>query len=119
MNANKLQPEQNIDSGKSFRIADSIGYALQSVISKTIIKRDTGNVTLFAFAKGEGLSEHAASFDALVFIVEGKAQITIGGVPHDMQTGEAIIMPANIPHAVQALDDFKMMLVMIKGQLTE
>jgi len=116
MDAKNLKVERNIEKGKAFDIVNSIEYSAQSVVSKTIVKRDTGNVTLFAFAKGEGLSEHSAPFDALVQILDGNALVTIGGVSNDMHTGEAIIMPANIPHAVKAVEDFKMMLVMIKGQ---
>lgn len=106
---------ETIEKGKLFNLDKSVSYAAQSVVSKTVIKRDTGTVTLFAFAKGEGLSTHSAPFDAMVYIVDGSARITIGSTPNDLTAGEAIIMPANIPHAVFASEDFKMMLIMIKG----
>lgn len=115
METNKLKMEQTIEKGKAFNLNNSIAYAAQSVVSKTIIKRDTGTVTLFAFAKDEGLSTHSAPFDALVYVVDGSARITIGENANDLIAGETIIMPAGIPHSVKATEDFKMMLVMIKG----
>jgi quercetin dioxygenase-like cupin family protein len=106
---------ETIERGKAFHLDKSISYAAQSVVSKTVIKRDTGTVTLFAFSTGEGLSTHSAPYDAMVCIVDGSARITIGEDVHELKTGEAIIMPANIPHALHAVENFKMMLVMIKG----
>lgn len=106
---------ETIERGKPFHLDKSIAYAAQAVVSKTVIKRDTGTVTLFAFGKGEGLSTHSAPFDAMVYVVDGSARITIGDVPNELKAGEAIIMPANIPHAVFANENFKMMLIMIKG----
>jgi quercetin dioxygenase-like cupin family protein len=79
------------------------------------MKNQSGNVTLFSFDKGQGLSEHTAPFDALVQIIEGKAEIIIGGAPHLLETGQIIIMPANVSHAVYATERFKMMLTMIRG----
>lgn len=104
-----------IEKAKAFNLDKSVAYAAQAVVSKTVVKRDTGTVTLFAFDKGEGLSTHSAPFDAMVYIVDGSARITIGGAANELGTGEAIIMPANIPHAVFANEKFKMMLIMIKG----
>jgi quercetin dioxygenase-like cupin family protein len=104
-----------IEKSKKFSLHGSIEYAGQAVVSKTVIKRDTGTVTLFAFAKGEGLSTHSAPFDAMVYIVDGSADITIGETQHQLSTGESIIMPAGIPHALHAAENFKMMLIMIKG----
>lgn len=115
MNLGNLKMERIIEKGKPFNLKDSVEYASQSVVSKTVVKRDTGTVTLFAFTREEGLSTHSAPFDALVEVLDGKALITIGDEPHELVAGEAIIMPANVPHAVKALEDFKMMLVMIKG----
>ena len=92
-----------------------IDYQTGSVVSKTIIKRSTGTVTLFAFDKGEGLSEHTTPFDALVYLVDGEAEITIEGKVNIVKKGEMIIMPANKPHALKAKENFKMMLVMIKS----
>lgn len=90
-----------------------IDYQTGSVVSKTIIKKPSGTVTLFAFDKGEGLSEHTTPFDALVYLVDGEAEITIGGKVNLVRKGEMIIMPANKPHALKAKEKFKMMLVMI------
>jgi quercetin dioxygenase-like cupin family protein len=107
--------EKAIEKGEKFIAAESVGYSTQSVISRQVIKNEKGTVTLFAFDKGEGLSEHSAPFDAMVLLLDGKAEITIGGKPNALQAGEAIIMPANIPHALKAVERFKMMLVMIRG----
>jgi quercetin dioxygenase-like cupin family protein len=92
-----------------------IEYQTGSVVSKTIIKKSTGTVTLFAFDKGEGLSEHTAPFDALVNLIEGEAEVIISGKINLVKRGEIIIMPANEPHALKAQEKFKMMLVMIKN----
>lgn len=106
--------EQLINKGEKFAVAESVSYSAQAVVSKAVLKKETGNVTLFAFEKGEGLSEHTAPFDAMVHILDGTAEIKIGGNPHILKAGEAIIMPANIAHALKAIDRFKMMLIMIK-----
>jgi quercetin dioxygenase-like cupin family protein len=92
-----------------------IVYQTGSVVSKTIVKQPTGTVTLFAFDKGEGLSEHATPFDAMVYIIDGEAEITIAGKLNSVKQGEMILMPANQPHALKAKSRFKMMLVMIKS----
>lgn len=84
------------------------------IVSKQIIKQETGNVTLFAFDKDQQLSEHTAPFDALVNILSGTASITINSEKHQLKTGEAVIMPANIPHALYATEPFRMLLTMIK-----
>lgn len=102
--------------GKAFNLKDAVDYAAGSVVSKTLIKRDIGNVTLFAFDSGQGLSEHTAPFDAVVYILDGEAEITIGGQPQNVVAGEMLIMPANIAHALQAKTPFKMLLVMIRGE---
>ena len=91
-------------------------YSEKSVVSKTVINKKTGTVTCFAFDKGEGLSEHTAPFDALVYIIDGKAEIVISGKSYHLQKGEMIIMPADQPHGLNAVERFKMMLVMIKGE---
>ncbi len=90
-------------------------YQQGAVVSKEILKKDTGSVTLFAFDKGQGLSEHTAPFDALVSILDGCAEITIEGVAYQVRAGEIIIMPAHKPHALKAVERFKMMLVMIRS----
>lgn len=92
-----------------------VDYQKKSIVSKVIIKKETGNVTLFAFDKNQELSEHTATFDAFVYVIDGKVEIIINGKSNEMSSGESIIMPANIPHAVKASEKFKMLLVMIKS----
>jgi len=98
-----------------FRLEQSVEYAGQSTVSKMLIKKQTGNITLFAFDTGQSLSEHSAPFDAFVQVTEGRGRILINRQPYDLSVGDCIIMPADIPHAVQAIERFKMMLVMIRG----
>ena len=93
-----------------------LDYSKDAIISKMIIKKEAGNVTLFSFDKGQSLSEHTAPFDALVQVMEGKAEIRIDGVPHEMSEGESIVMPGGVPHAVAAPEKFKMLLTMIKSK---
>jgi quercetin dioxygenase-like cupin family protein len=102
------------EKGFAFSYSNSIDYAPQAVVSKQILKKNTGNISLFAFDKDEGLSEHTAPFDALVHIVEGKADVILGGKSHILEAGQCIIMPANLPHAIKAVEAFKMVLTMIK-----
>ena len=90
-------------------------YSPDAVVSKTVLNKKTGTVTLFSFDKGQGLSEHTAPFDAMVCVLDGVSEITVGGVPKVVKKGEMVIMPANIPHALKATERFKMMLVMIKS----
>ncbi|HYU47513.1 MAG TPA: cupin domain-containing protein [Terriglobales bacterium] len=97
------------------KAADLINYQDGSVVSREIVKKPTGTVTVFAFDEGQGLSEHTAPFDALVQVLEGEAEITIAGKPHRMQGGEMILMPANQPHALKALKRYKMILTMIRS----
>jgi quercetin dioxygenase-like cupin family protein len=104
-----------IEISKSFVPVESIEYANGSVVSKTILKKSTGNITLFAFDMGEGLTEHTSPYEALVQLLDGNAEITIGGTPYNLQTGQSIILPANIPHSLKANEKFKMMLTMIKS----
>jgi quercetin dioxygenase-like cupin family protein len=108
---------EQADSAKgiAFNLESHIEYAAGAVVSKTLIKKEIGNITLFAFDQGQGLSEHTAPFDAVVHILDGKAEITIGGRPQTVSAGEMLIMPANISHALQATEKFKMLLVMIRG----
>jgi quercetin dioxygenase-like cupin family protein len=91
-----------------------VAYQDGSIVSKEIIKKDTGTVTLFTFDKGQGLSEHTTPYDALVHVLDGKAEITISGEPFTVKKGEMVIMPANEPHALKAKERFKMLLVMVK-----
>lgn len=100
---------------KIFKLNDAINYSERSVVSKTIIKKPSGTVTLFAFDAGEGLSEHSAPHEALVQVLDGRVEITIDGEPFMLSEGECIILPANIPHALKAMEPFKMMLTMIKS----
>lgn len=95
-------------------LADLVSYQAGSVVSQTLVKVRAGTVTVFAFDVGEGLSEHQAPFDALLFVVEGRAIVRIGGVEHTMSTGQIVKLPAGVPHAVQAVDRFKMLLTMIR-----
>ncbi len=104
------------DKGVKFSYEQSISYSDKAVVSKHVLKKETGNLSLFAFDAGEGLSEHTAPFDAVVYIVDGQAEVIIDGNTHLLETGEAIIMPANIPHAVKAIKRFKMLLTMIKNK---
>jgi len=92
-----------------------VGYQESAVVSRTLVNQKTGTVTLFAFAAGQELSEHTAPYDALVQVLDGDTEITISGQPYHLKAGEAIIMPANDPHAVKALTKFKMMLTMIRS----
>jgi len=101
--------------GQVMKLADLVDYQGGSVVSREILKKDTGTVTLFAFDAGQGLSEHTAPFDALVYVVEGSVEIKISGNPHRLQQGEMIIMPAHEPHGLKALGKFKMLLVMIRS----
>lgn len=101
--------------GQAENLMNLVNYQDGSVVSKEIIKKDAGTVTLFAFDKGQGLSEHTAPFDALVCVIDGEANITISGKAHNPKTGDFIIMPANEPHSLKAVNRFKMMLVMIKS----
>ena len=96
-------------------LAELVTYQDGSVVSRQITKADTGNVTLFAFDKDQELSEHTAPFDALVHILDGNAEIKISGKAFQLKTGDAIIMPANEPHALKALSPFKMLLTMIRN----
>ena len=91
-----------------------VGYQEGAVVSRTLINQKTGTVTLFAFDAGQSLSEHTAPFDALVQVLDGAAEITIAGQPHRVRAGETILMPANKPHALNAIEHFKMLLTMIR-----
>ena len=103
--------------GTPFNLADYVIYADDSVISKTLLDKGIGNITLFSFDKGQGLSEHTSPFDAVVYILDGNAQITIGGEDNQVKSGDMIIMPANIPHALHAEEQFKMLLIMIRKKV--
>ena len=97
------------------RLIDLVDYQEGAVVSRTIVDRECGTVTLFAFGEGQGLSEHTAPFDALVYVLDGEVQVTISGNVLHVKEGEMVIMPANQPHALRATSRFKMLLVMIKS----
>lgn len=96
-------------------IADMIDYQTGSVVSRTLMKKETGTVTLFAFDQDQGLSEHTAPFDAMVHILDGQAEVTISATPITLTQGQMIIMPANEPHSLKAVEPFKMVLTMIRS----
>jgi len=102
-------------AAEKFSMTDKVTYAEGSIVSKIIIRNEKGNVTLFAFDKGELLSEHTAPYDAIVQVLDGKGEVVIDGKSFELNVGESIIMPANVRHAVIAVEKFKMLLTMIKG----
>jgi quercetin dioxygenase-like cupin family protein len=101
--------------GQAARLIDLIDYQAGAVVSRTIMDKPAGTLTLFAFAEGQGLSEHTAPFDALVYLLDGEAAVTIAGQSLNLKPGETVILPSNQPHALRAIRRFKMMLVMIKA----
>jgi quercetin dioxygenase-like cupin family protein len=107
--------EESAETPDVSRLADLVGYQEGSVVSRTLMKRPAGTVTLFAFDAGQELSEHTAPYDALVHVVEGEAEIRIAGRPYRLGGGDAIVMPAGRPHAVKAPSRMKMLLVMIRS----
>ena len=110
-----IQEKKEPLTAKVLDMARLVEYQTGSVVSRAVIQKKTGTVTLFAFDEGQGLSEHTAPFDALVCILDGQAEIIISGKSHMLKQGEMIIMPADEPHALKAVGPFKMMLVMIRG----
>jgi quercetin dioxygenase-like cupin family protein len=103
------------EKSKVFSFNGSVEYSDGGIVSKTVLKKQTGNISLFSFSKGEALSEHTAPFDALIQVVDGRGEVTIGGKPFILESGQSIIMPANISHAVKAVENFKMVLTMIRS----
>lgn len=104
------------DTSKIIDFNKALEYSADGIVSKQVMIKSTGNVTLFAFDKGQRLSEHSAPFDAMLQVLEGKAEVIIDQQPFHLEAGQTIIMPANIPHGVNAIERFKMLLTMIKGQ---
>ena len=102
-------------AGQAVNLAGLVEYQAGAVVSREVVKKPTGTVTVFAFGEGEGLSEHTTPFDALVLMLDGSAMIMIGGKPVAAKTGDMVLMPANIPHALKAVTRFKMLLVMIRS----
>jgi quercetin dioxygenase-like cupin family protein len=115
MEKSRKQVDEEKLPTKAARLNDLIEYQQASVVSRTLIDKKAGTVTLFAFDEGQGLSEHTAPYDALVQITDGEAGVTISGKTHRLRAGEMIIMPANRPHALRAVERFKMLLTMIKA----
>ena len=109
------QPKSNELTSTPTTTVEFVSYQDGSIVSREIVKKPTGTVTAFAFDQGQGLSEHTAPFDALVQVLEGEAEITLAGKPHQVQGGQMILMPANVPHALKALSRFKMILTMIRS----
>jgi len=112
---NKKQGEKADLLAKALKMAILAEYQEGSVVSRTLIDKKIGTITLFAFAEGQGLSEHIAPYDAFVYILDGQAKITISGKVLNLNQGEMVIMPANEPHALKAAKPFKMLLVMIRA----
>lgn len=105
---------KNIEFGKALNLASLVDYQVGRVVSLTLVQNDTVSLTLFAFSQGEAISTHSAPGDALVYILDGETQITIGGETVTARAGETVVMPANIPHGLEAVANFKMLLVVVK-----
>ena len=110
-NGGKVEAKQ----AEQFNLDDLVSYQAGSIVSREILGKKTGTVTIFAFDEGQGLSEHTAPFDALVYILDGQVEISISGKPHRLKKGEMIIMPAKEPHSLAAIKRFKMLLIMIRS----
>jgi len=108
-------PQAQLPPGEPMALVESVQYAPGSIVSRTLLKTDTGTLTLFAFDEGQSLSEHTAPFDALVQVLDGTATLMIGGKTVAARTGELVLMPANVPHAVQPAGRFKMLLTMFRA----
>lgn len=106
---------ENPSQTEKFNLKENVSYVQGSVVSKVLVRNEKGNITLFAFDKGEQLSEHTAPFDALVQVLDGTVEIILGGKKHVLSEGECIIMPAGVTHALTAVEKFKMLLTMIRG----
>ena len=115
MKDSKRRQDNTDIRAQALNLDDLIGYQDGSVVSRTIIDKKVGTLTLFAFDQGQGLSEHTAPFDAFVYIIDGEAEVTIAGKALRLTEGEMVIMPANEPHALRAIKRFKMLLVMIRA----
>lgn len=102
--------------GQTMNLAGLVDYQTGAVVSRTVVDKQAGTVTAFSFDDGQGLSEHIAPYDALVYVMDGAVEVTIDDQPHRVEQGEMIIMPAHLPHALRALTRFKMLLVMIRSE---
>ena len=115
MNSQQAQGKREMPIAEVVRLMNLVNYQEGSVVSRTVVNRATGTVTLFAFDEGQGLSEHTAPFDAIAHVLEGESEITVSGKPLRATAGEAVLLPANQPHSVKALSKFKMLLTMIRS----
>ena len=106
---------KNFPQSETVRMEEMVDYAQGQVVSRTLAQNDKMSMTLFAFPGGEGLSAHKAPGDALVQVLDGRVKLTIDGEPHELGPGESLVMPADIPHSLDALSDFKMLLTIVKG----
>ena len=113
---NDSNAKPKLSPSRAYNVAELTDYADGAVVSRTLADNESGTVTLFAFDAGQGLSEHTTPFDALVHIVDGTAELTIGGEPIAASAGQIVLMPANIPHALKALEPFKMLLIMLRSR---
>jgi len=115
MSSQQSQSKREMPAGEVVRLTDLVNYQEGAVVSRTLVNRGTGTVTLFAFDEGQGLSEHTAPFDALAHLLEGNAEIVVSGKPLPTKAGEAVLMPAHQPHSLKARSKFKMLLTMIRS----
>ncbi len=111
-----MPKRETVEKAKALDLADLVEYQPGAVVSRTIIDRTEGTVTVFSFDEGEGLSEHVAPFDAMVVVLDGEAEVTVAGKPSRVRAGQTIIMPADRPHALRAVKRFKMLLVMVRAK---
>lgn len=114
--ATSSKPKPKLSPAQAYEVAALTDYAEGAVVSRTLADNESGTVTLFAFDAGQGLSEHTAPFNALVHVVDGKADLTIGGQTVSASVGQIVLMPANIPHALKAPEPFKMILIMLRSR---
>ena len=115
MSSEPAKGKREMPAAEVVRLMDLVNYQEGSVVSRTVVSRATGTVTLFAFDEGQGLSEHTAPFDAIAHVLEGESEITVSGKPLRTTAGEAILLPANQSHSLKALTRFKMLLTMIRS----
>ncbi len=114
MDSQQVPNKGEMPSAETVRLTDLVSYQEGAVVSRTLLKRATGTITLFAFDAGQGLSEHTTPFDAVAQVLDGEAEIAISGKPLSVTAGETVLLPANQPHSVKALGRFKMLLTMIR-----
>jgi len=107
-------PSKGLDAGPATDLARLVEYGDDAIVSRILLRTEGGNVTLFAFDEGQDLSEHTTKFDALIAVVDGSAEVVVGSTEHHVDTGQVILLPANVPHAVRAPGRFKMILTMLK-----